>query len=113
MNFLSAVWSDLSLIKTKIVLCGDPKQLGPVLKSKCAIELGFGVSLMELIMKKPCFQLNPSTSKYDPNYIVQLKKNYRSHPMILKSPNDMFYGGTLEALASESMCDLQQFYHSL
>lgn len=112
MEFLSAVWSRPHVKTAKIVLCGDPKQLGPVLKSTYGIGLRFGASLMEVLMEKPCFKVNPSTGKFNSSYIVQLTKNYRSHPIILKSPNEMFYDGTLEALASKSKCDVQYSFNN-
>lgn len=104
-NFInSAVWPNPESIQTKIVFCGDPKQLGPVLKSNSAIGLGFSVSLMEYLMQKPSYQRD-CMGKYDPRFVVQLTKNYRCHPMILKAPNDIFYDGTLQACASSGMCD--------
>lgn len=68
------VWSNPDSITTKIVLCGDPQQLGPVLKSRRAIELGFGVSLMERLMEMPCYRRDPATGKYNSKFIVQLTK---------------------------------------
>ncbi len=36
---------------------------------------------------------------YDPRLVTKLLSNYRSHPVILKTPNDCFYNGELKACA--------------
>ena len=36
----------------QVVLAGDPKQLGPVLRSPISIEFGLGLSLLERLMEK-------------------------------------------------------------
>jgi putative helicase MOV10L1 len=38
------------------VLAGDPYQLGPVLQSKMALSHGLGVSLLERLMNRHCYQ---------------------------------------------------------
>lgn len=42
----------------KIVLAGDPKQLGPVVKSKLAEAFGLGMSLLERLMATPLYSCN-------------------------------------------------------
>lgn len=37
------------------------------------------------------------TKKYNPNRIIVLKQNYRSHADILRVPSDLFYDKMLEA----------------
>lgn len=39
----------------QMVLAGDPKQLGPVVKSKLAAVFGLGVSLLERLMGTPLY----------------------------------------------------------
>ncbi|KAI7789308.1 RNA helicase Mov10l1-like, partial [Triplophysa rosa] len=39
----------------QIVLAGDPKQLGPVIKSKVASAFGLGVSFLERLMGLPLY----------------------------------------------------------
>ncbi|KAG5351366.1 hypothetical protein C0989_006827 [Termitomyces sp. Mn162] len=52
---------------TNIILSGDHKQLGPIIRSGIASQLG----------------------------VVKLSKNFRSHGTILKFPNEHFYDGEL------------------
>ena len=40
---------------TRIVLSGDPKQLGPIIRSSIAREHGLGVSYMERLMERPVY----------------------------------------------------------
>ena len=39
--------------------------------------------------------------KYNELYIMQLVQNYRSHPEILRIPNELFYENTLKACARD------------
>lgn len=41
-----------------------------------------------------------SNANFNENFVIQLTKNYRSHPDILKIPNELFYRNTLEPCAS-------------
>lgn len=79
-----------------LVLAGDPLQLGPVVISREASKLGLGISLMERL-KRDCALY--SDDRRDPNYIMMLKKNFRSHRDILSIPDELFYHGQLEAMA--------------
>ena len=36
--------------KTRLILAGDPKQLGPILRSKFSLKYGLQVSLLERLM---------------------------------------------------------------
>lgn len=92
-------------IKCSIVLSGDPKQLDAVAKSKYAIRLGIKTSYMEHLCKYPRYQRNAMTGRYDPRYIIQLTKNYRTHPDLLQIPNDLFYDGLLEAKAPSDVAN--------
>lgn len=90
--------SDYGVVKCRVVLSGDPKQLDAVTKSKNAVHLGFKTSWMEHLMRnKRCYMRNPITKQFNPNYITVLTKNYRSHPSILTIANKLFYNGILEA----------------
>lgn len=76
-------------ISSQIVLLGDHKQLGPVLKSKYASDLCLGVSLLERMMHMKQYSNN------DPKFVTQLLDNFRSHEAILSFSNEKFYDGKL------------------
>ncbi|KAJ7222059.1 P-loop containing nucleoside triphosphate hydrolase protein [Mycena haematopus] len=78
--------------KTHVVLSGDPKQLGPIIRSTVARELGFETSYIERLMQREIYneQTGYGTS------VVKLIKNFRSHRAILKFPNERFYRGELQ-----------------
>lgn len=66
----------------KLVLCGDPQQLPPVVLSTKAIQLGLNKSLLEIVsgFRKP----------------ILLNKQYRMSPEIVSVINPYFYQGQLE-----------------
>lgn len=84
-----------------IVLAGDPRQLGPILASKKAANMGLGVSFLERLMNHHIYQKDVDTNSYDTDLITKLVRNFRSHELILKLPSDMFYEGELLAMAFE------------
>lgn len=88
-----------------IVLAGDPKQLGPVVKSHLAKELGYDQSYMERLMTYPLYSRDPVSGLFNNRYITQLVKNYRSHESILRIPNKLFYENKLEACAESRDTD--------
>ncbi|MEE6512435.1 hypothetical protein FKM82_019425 [Ascaphus truei] len=84
----------------QLVLAGDPKQLGPVLRSPVAIEHGLEISLLERLMtQNPLYQKNSGT--YNSQFVTKLLMNYRSHPDILTIPNELFYDNELQVKADE------------
>lgn len=56
----------------KIVLAGDPKQLGPLVKSKLAEAFGLGVSLLERLMATPLYSC--TEKGYNPLLVKKKKK---------------------------------------
>lgn len=80
----------------QMVLAGDPKQLGPIITSELCKKMGLGVSLMERVINtSPAYSLDDN-DEYTPGLVTLLVRNYRSHPAILKLPNDMFYDNKLK-----------------
>ena len=80
----------------QLVLCGDPKQLGPIVHSDHAKSLGLGMSFLErLTLTCKLYQRDKSTNAFDPQTLTKLVNNYRSHPDILELPNRLFYQGEL------------------
>ncbi|MCJ8734857.1 hypothetical protein PDJAM_G00240160 [Pangasius djambal] len=84
----------------QLVLAGDPKQLGPILRSPYAIRYGLGLSLLERLMTENPLYKKTDTG-FNSNYVTKLLRNYRSHRAILKTPNEMFYDGELQPCADE------------
>uniref|UniRef100_A0A3Q3WQ27 RNA helicase n=1 Tax=Mola mola TaxID=94237 RepID=A0A3Q3WQ27_MOLML len=84
----------------QVVLAGDPKQLGPILRSPFALKYGMGLSLLERLMNDfPLYQKNEGV--FNNHFVTKLLHNYRSHPAILKIPNELFYDGELQVCADE------------
>ncbi|XP_076845743.1 putative helicase mov-10-B.2 [Brachyhypopomus gauderio] len=84
----------------QLVLAGDPKQLGPILRSPLAIKYGLALSLLERLMtQNPLYQRGDTG--LNNQYVTKLLRNYRSHKSILKVPNEMFYDGELQPYADE------------
>ncbi|KAK9970577.1 hypothetical protein ABG768_026510 [Culter alburnus] len=84
----------------QLVLAGDPKQLGPILRSPLAINYGLDVSLLERLMTQNDLYKKDDV-EFDKRYVTKLLLNYRSHPSILEVPNELFYDGELKACANE------------
>uniref|UniRef100_A0A7N6AM39 RNA helicase n=1 Tax=Anabas testudineus TaxID=64144 RepID=A0A7N6AM39_ANATE len=77
----------------QIVLAGDPRQLGPIVKSKLAIAFGLGMSLLERLMANPLYSRHEWG--YNPKLVTKLIYNYRSHEALLTLPSKLFYQGEL------------------
>uniref|UniRef100_A0AC34QQH7 Helicase ATP-binding domain-containing protein n=1 Tax=Panagrolaimus sp. JU765 TaxID=591449 RepID=A0AC34QQH7_9BILA len=98
-------WLAIGLFATKqtrIIIAGDPKQLGPVATVDCLYEPkhGFKTSLLKRLYTQDYF-------KNDPRHMVQLTENHRSHRAIVKIYSDFFYDGTLvptDPKGHDSLC---------
>ena len=81
----------------KVVIAGDPFQLGPVVKSKEAEVMGMGVSMLERLMTCTIYNDKPR----DLRLITKLVQNYRSHKKLIAIPSKLFYEGELEACSDK------------
>lgn len=90
------------VINSSICLIGDWNQLDAVILSQNAKALGMKKSFMEFLSEQPLYMRN-SESKYNPFYIVQLRRNHRNHADILSISDNLFYHNTLIAEASKGM----------
>ncbi|XP_054033811.1 RNA helicase Mov10l1 [Dryobates pubescens] len=91
----------------QIILVGDPKQLGPVIKSQIALAFGLNISLLERLTSREIYLRDEdafSTSgAYNPLVITKLTKNYRSHSALLALPSKLFYDKELEVCADDAV----------
>ncbi|XP_010217781.1 PREDICTED: putative helicase Mov10l1, partial [Tinamus guttatus] len=91
----------------QIVLVGDPKQLGPVIKSEVAVAFGLNISLLERLMSRSLYLRDEDAFRaygsYNPLLITKLVKNYRSHSALLTLPSKLFYHKELEVCADTSV----------
>lgn len=86
----------------QLVLAGDPKQLGPILRSPLALQHGLGISLLERLMtQNALYQKRTESGHFDTRFVTKLLRNYRSHAAILKIPNELFYENELQVFADQ------------
>ncbi|NXE79467.1 M10L1 helicase, partial [Cochlearius cochlearius] len=91
----------------QIILVGDPKQLGPVIKSKIALTFGLNISLLERLTSREIYLRDEDAfsacGAYNPLLITKLVKNYRSHSALLALPSKLFYHKELEVCADAAV----------
>ena len=98
----------------QLILAGDPKQLGPIVRSDAVDDEhgGLSISLLDrLIQSHPAYRYSleehPDTAGYNPRVLSMLLKCYRCHEDILRLPNEMFYKSALipaaDALTTHNM----------
>ncbi|GAA6222732.1 putative helicase mov-10-B.1 [Lates japonicus] len=90
--------------RCQVVLAGDPKQLGPIITSRIAEKHGMGVSLLERLMRDIDLYKSHDIYGFNDRFVTKLLRNYRSHPAILKIPNELFYKGELQPYAHKKNC---------
>uniref|UniRef100_A0A4W6DPG2 RNA helicase n=1 Tax=Lates calcarifer TaxID=8187 RepID=A0A4W6DPG2_LATCA len=90
--------------RCQVVLAGDPKQLGPIITSRIAEKHGMGVSLLERLMRDIDLYKSRDIYGFNNRFVTKLLRNYRSHPAILKIPNELFYKGELQPYAHKKNC---------
>jgi helicase MOV-10 len=92
---VAATLLDTNKESSQVVLAGDPKQLGPVITSEVARSFGMSVSYMERLSIMALYSYDSEKGCYPPDLITELVRNYRSHPSIIRLPNEMFYENRL------------------
>ncbi len=126
---------------TCVILSGDPKQLGPQVRSPIASRFGLGVSWIERLVNDradlaqgeldikekanafviPTIANSPyargeqhiDTGCYNARYITKLLENYRSHEDLLTISNELFYHSELLACAPSEQQNLLLSYNEL
>ena len=91
----------------KVILAGDPQQLGPVLRSSLAKEHGLDMSYLERLCSLPLYRRDlekfAEHGGYDPLLITKLVDNYRCHPAIIGLSSCMFYNDELKVKVVEKL----------
>lgn len=97
----------ISLVKEQgqVILAGDPKQLGPIVFSRYARDLGLTFSYLDrLLTQQPYKERHENDeSSFNDKLVTQLIDNYRSIPSILRGYNDIFYSGSLQNKINENV----------
>lgn len=93
--------TSLNQVHANIVLIGDPKQLDAVTRSTWSTMLGLKTSWFEQLFNSAMYKRHTQNGQFNPTYITQLTRNYRSHQAILKIPNELFYENSLIAVANQ------------
>jgi hypothetical protein len=79
-----------------------------MVRADLAKEFGLATSLLERLSKRPLYSRGEG-GVYDHRVVTKLLRNYRSHPQILKLPNDFFYNSELipcaDKIRSHSLVD--------
>uniref|UniRef100_A0A7E4ZU92 RNA helicase n=1 Tax=Panagrellus redivivus TaxID=6233 RepID=A0A7E4ZU92_PANRE len=88
------VWMPLAFFaaeSTRLIVAGDPMQLGPVANVHLLDDptYGYKMSILSRLYQNEAF-------RSDTRNMVQLTKNYRSHEAIVKVVSQIFYDNTLE-----------------
>ncbi|CAE6499995.1 unnamed protein product [Rhizoctonia solani] len=86
---------------TNVVLSGDPKQLGPVIRSPVARQLGMNLSYLDRLMASPAYDEMEMRGVS----VTKLLQNFRSHETIINFPNEEFYRNELTANAPREVSD--------
>lgn len=90
--------------KASVILLGDPKQLGQIMRTHHCERFGFNISMMERVMGLDPYKFNKPNG-YNPKFIVQLTDNFRSHHLILGFSNKEFYNSILNAKQLEQVAN--------
>lgn len=91
----------------QLILAGDPRQLGPIITSDICKKYGMSISYMERLAGRDVYGRASVEKGYPPELLTKLVRNYRSHPSIMKLPNELFYDDEL------IMCGDKLSTHSL
>ncbi|KAG8944210.1 hypothetical protein FRC03_002138 [Tulasnella sp. 419] len=87
--------------ESNIIISGDPKNLGPVVSSPVAQRLGLGTSYLERLINLPIYD----DRTHHGVTMIKLTDNFRSHPAILKFPNENFYRTELTPCALSTVAE--------
>lgn len=103
----STAESDNTPSTSAVLHAGDPRQLGPLLRSPLAANAGLGDSLLERLITY--YRAIPQGEPARDVMCTVLVRNYRSHQRLLWLPSHLFYGDALLACADSAQTRLPQW----
>ena len=78
-------------------------------KETCYYYFTFsGQSILERLMKLELYKKGRN-NMYDPRYITKLRRNYRSHPAIIRVSNELYYDNDLIACSKQKCFSPKEF----
>ncbi|TVK90475.1 putative RNA helicase SDE3 [Bagarius yarrelli] len=75
-------------------------EAGQAVEPECVVGIA-GLSLLERLMTDNSLYQKKQDEGYDSCFVTKLLRNYRSHPAILKIPNELFYENELQVFANQ------------
>ena len=69
--------------------------MGPVVKSKEAKYLQLNTNMLDWLLGFRIYERPFPGAKFNPNFVVQLRRNYRSVAQLLHLPSSLFYENKL------------------
>ncbi|KAL1402793.1 hypothetical protein pipiens_000945, partial [Culex pipiens pipiens] len=102
---IAGVGTEGSKIHASVILAGDPKQLGPVVRFEFLKKTVHNTSLLERLMAQGIYKRDPNTGEFNSLVITKLLDNYRSHKSLIHFSNEWFYEGELRARAASELTD--------
>lgn len=100
---IAGVCTEGSKIHASIILAGDPKQLGPVVRMEYLKQTVHNTSLLDRLMSHGVYKRQQG--QYNPQVITKLLDNYRSHNFLIHYSNQWFYDNELRARAAPDLAD--------
>ncbi|XP_062564068.1 putative helicase MOV-10 isoform X2 [Armigeres subalbatus] len=100
---IAGVCTEGPKIQASVILAGDPKQLGPVVRTEYLKQTVHNTSLLDRLMSQGIYKRHKG--QYNPLVITKLLDNYRSHGALIHYSNEWFYDGELRACAAPDLAD--------
>lgn len=100
---IAGVCTEGAKIHASVILAGDPKQLGPVVRTEYLKQTVHNTSLLDRLMSHGVYKRHQG--QYNPQVITKLLDNYRSHEALIHYSNQWFYDGELRARAEPLLAD--------
>lgn len=100
---IAGICTEDSNIHASVILAGDPKQLGPVVRTEYLKQTVHNKSLLDRLMSQGIYKRHKG--QYNAFVITKLLDNHRSHEALIHYSNESFYDGELRACAAPVLTD--------